>query len=120
MVGGGQTGDGLVRQALDLEFRLVVADAVLALVELRHDDDGELDVTPLDGAARLQLHEKVRQMIECGRHVRQHRRLVAERAVALHELLVGLGILGLEARGGKKRNAAHETDPVVGRAAVVI
>src|SRR6185295_17496561 len=69
---------------------------------------GKYDVARLDALACLQLHQQLAQVLERGRHMREHGRLVAKGSVALDELLINAGIFGWQIARGQQRHAGHQ------------
>jgi hypothetical protein len=80
-------------EALNHQHRLVMGDAVVALVELRHHDDGELEIAAFHLSGGAQLEQQPHEMGHRRRAMGENRHLVAERAIAGDEALIDLARL---------------------------
>jgi len=99
--------DAFGRHALDLEERLVVADAVVAGVELGHHDDDQLQVLALHPAGGAQLHQHRHEVAQRLGHMGENRHLVAEGAVFRRISTVDGGEIGWQFLGVNVAYARH-------------
>jgi hypothetical protein len=83
------------------------ADAVLARVQLGDDDDGDLQIPLRQGGGFPQIHQHGHQVTHRGRHVREDRDLIAERAIAAGEVFINLCQVRRELAGGNAADAGH-------------
>ena len=73
-------------------------DAVVAFVELRDGDDRQFEIALRQCRGRPQFEQHPHQMPQRGRHMREHRDLIAERTVGAGEFAVDRGQLRAPAR----------------------
>jgi hypothetical protein len=74
--------DRLLRKPLHPQRFGVMADAIMAGVQLRSDDDGKFDVAPVDITLAFQVHQHLHDMRRRRRDMRHDRSLITERPVA--------------------------------------